>query len=183
MTLGIDVVPIERLRNVLARSAGIEDRLFTPGELAYCDHHEDRVAHLAGTLAAKEAVIKACRLGSLTAFARRIEIIRDADGVPNATVVGSPHHRTSLSISHDGGVAVAVAISDLDGGSPADNTRAKTPRPRPGTNRAPVSTGGGRLRPNTRLLSYMKGDTGPTQAVDPRTLVEADHLTHGTDFP
>ncbi|HEX2235707.1 MAG TPA: 4'-phosphopantetheinyl transferase superfamily protein, partial [Actinomycetota bacterium] len=62
--IGVDVVDIERLRAVLERRPRMEERLFTPAERAYCSGRVNPVEHLAGTLAAKEAVIKALRLGS-----------------------------------------------------------------------------------------------------------------------
>ena len=106
--IGVDVVDVARLRRALERSPGLEDRLFTPSERAYCARARDRVERLAGTLAAKEAVIKALRLGSLPAWGRRIEITRDRDGAPRANVRG---RTVEVSISHDGGVAVAVAVA------------------------------------------------------------------------
>lgn len=107
--LGADVVDIERLRDTLERCPGLHQRLFTEGELAYCDSKADPVVSLAGTLAAKEAVIKALRLGNLPAWARRVEIVRGPGGAPAAHVAG----RTGgfeVSISHDGGMAFAVAL-------------------------------------------------------------------------
>jgi holo-[acyl-carrier protein] synthase len=108
--IGVDVVDVERLRSALQRSPGLEERLFNSAERAYCFSHPDPVVHFAGTLAAKEAVIKALRLGSLAAWARRVEITRDEGGVPSAAVA-SEAHSIAVSISHDGPVAVAVALA------------------------------------------------------------------------
>ncbi len=107
--IGIDVVDIERLRTALARTPALRRRLFTPGELSYCEARPDPVVHLAGTLAAKEAVIKALRLGPLAAWARRIEVTRAPSGAPSARVDGLGS--CAVSISHDAGVAVAVAVA------------------------------------------------------------------------
>ena len=106
--IGIDVVDVARLRTALERSPKLEARLFTPAERAYCRSRRNRVQHLAGTLAAKEAVIKALRLGPLPAWAQRIEVRRSSDGVPSAVVAGT---EVPVSISHDGPVAVAVALA------------------------------------------------------------------------
>jgi len=108
--IGIDAVDIDRLRATLERSPGLRRRLFTTTELGYCASRSDPVRHLAGTLAAKEAVIKAARLGPLVAWSRRIEVDRDGSGVPRATIVGGIHDPIEISISHDGGTAVAVAL-------------------------------------------------------------------------
>jgi holo-[acyl-carrier protein] synthase len=110
--LGVDVVDIERLRSRLERSPRLEHRLFTEAEREYCKDTSDPVVSLAGTLAAKEAVIKALRLGPLVAWAGRIEITRAESGAPRARVeVVPPPGRLEISISHDAGVAVAVAVA------------------------------------------------------------------------
>jgi holo-[acyl-carrier protein] synthase len=86
--LGIDLVTISRLRAALLRSPGLENRLFSEAERAYCRSMPEPARHFAGTLAAKEAVIKAARLGRLVAWARRVEISRDSAGVPSVSVDG-----------------------------------------------------------------------------------------------
>ena len=108
MSVGIDVIGIERFREVLERSPGFKQRYFSAEELAHCGATRDQALHLAGTLAAKEAVMKALRLAPAVAWARRIEITRADDGAPLAQVGDS---RVEISISHDAGVAVAVASS------------------------------------------------------------------------
>jgi phosphopantetheine--protein transferase-like protein len=105
--VGVDVVDIERLRAVLVRAPRIEMRLFSEAERAYCRSHVDPVVSFAGTLAAKEAVIKALELGSLAGCARRVEITRSPSGAPRASVQG---HDVHVSISHDGPVAIAAAL-------------------------------------------------------------------------
>jgi holo-[acyl-carrier protein] synthase len=108
--IGIDVVDVERLRTMLARSPGLEERLFTSEERSYCHGRRDPVVHLAGTLAAKESVIKALGLGSLASWARRIEITRNGTGAPRA-VVSERKAALEVSISHDGGWAVGMALT------------------------------------------------------------------------
>lgn len=108
MSLGVDVVEIERFRSVLERSPGIERRFFTAAERAHCAGSPLR---LAGTFAAKEAVMKALGLTPAPAWARRIEVERDSSGRPAAVVEGAP---VAVSISHDGPVAVAVALAAPD---------------------------------------------------------------------
>jgi holo-[acyl-carrier protein] synthase len=106
--IGIDVVHVARFERLLSRSPAARRRLFTPQEITYCTSQPDAVMRLAGTLAAKEAVIKALGLGPLVAWARRIEIVR-RHGAPTAFV--EELGEVEVSISHDGGVAAAVAIS------------------------------------------------------------------------
>jgi holo-[acyl-carrier protein] synthase len=108
--LGIDVVDVRRLSSVLARSPGLTRRFFTADERAYCESSPDPVLRFAGTLAAKEAVMKALARAPAPAWARRIEIVRRGDGGPEARVDG---RRVAVSISHDAGVAVAVAFAPV----------------------------------------------------------------------
>lgn len=107
--IGIDIVDVPRFRATLERSPGLERRLFTEGERHHCAAKGDRVRSLAGVLAAKEAVIKARGLGSLAAWARRIEITWGSAGGPVARV--DPGDSVSVTISHDGRVAVAAALA------------------------------------------------------------------------
>ena len=106
MSIGIDVVGIDRFRELLERSPGFEQRFFSSEELAHCATTKDKALHLAGTFAAKEAVMKVLRLTPAVAWARRVEISRAVDGAPLARVGDS---EVEVSISHDAGVAVAVA--------------------------------------------------------------------------
>lgn len=109
--LGIDVVDVGRLEALLERAPGVERRLFTKREREYCAARSNPIVHLAGTLAAKEAVMKALRLGPLVAWASRIEIERDGAGVPSVRIHGRPPgEHVAVSISHDGPVAVAIAL-------------------------------------------------------------------------
>lgn len=108
MTLGVDVVEIERFRALLERSPRFAERFFTDEERAHCAGSTPR---LAGTFAAKEAVMKATGLTPAPAWARRIAVRRDADGRPAARV---GDRTVAVSISHDGPVAVAVALAGPD---------------------------------------------------------------------
>ena len=109
--LGIDVVDIERFRAVLTRCPRMPDRFFTAIERAHCRETSDPALHLAGTLAAKEAVMKAMGLTPAPAWARRIEVSHSPTGAPVATVEGT---EISVSLSHDAGVAVAVALGERE---------------------------------------------------------------------
>lgn len=100
MSIGIDVVDVARFEAVLARSPRLAERFFSEEERAH--------PRLAGTFAAKEAVMKALGLTPAPAWARRIRITRLPDGRPEARVDGHPPVR--VSISHDGPVAVAMAL-------------------------------------------------------------------------
>jgi holo-[acyl-carrier protein] synthase len=108
VSLGVDVVEIARFRALLARWPRFADRFFTPEERAHC---EGSPVALAGTFAAKEAVMKAAGLTPAPAWARRIAIERGPSGRPAARVGDKT---VAVSISHDGPVAVAVALAGPD---------------------------------------------------------------------
>jgi holo-[acyl-carrier protein] synthase len=110
VTLGVDLVDIGRLRSSLSASPRLEERLFTKEERLYCAGKPDPIMHLAGTLAAKEAVIKALRLGRLVEWSGRIEISRRASGEPEVSVDGD-RVPLEISISHERRMAVAVALA------------------------------------------------------------------------
>jgi len=107
MSIGVDIVKVDRFRAMLERAPGLATRFFTETELTYCAATADASLHLAGTFAAKEAVMKTLRLAPAPAWARRIEIVRASDGAPVGRVEGRD---IPISISHDAGVAVAVAL-------------------------------------------------------------------------
>ena len=160
--IGIDVVAIPRLREALERQPGLSARLFSPSELDYCHSRADHVRHLAGTLAAKEAVIKTLKLPSLAAAARRVELRRAGDGSPFILIDGE-EQPVAVSITHDGPYAAAVAMKLSEGGGSGGQRR---------------SSSAARLNPY--LVRYMS---------PPGYRPASDHLdlaitsTLGSDFP
>lgn len=116
--LGVDLVPVERAAALLSRhGARFLGRCFVAGEVARAGDP----AHLAGLLAAKEAAFKALGTGWGGGVGwRDVEITRDAAGAPalalhraaaaRAAALGSA--RAHVSISHDGGLAIAVVVLD-----------------------------------------------------------------------
>lgn len=108
--VGVDIASVLRMRELLARYPQAEERFFTAAERAHCRSFTDPPRHFAGTFAAKEAVVKALRLGHIAAWMKGIEIARDESGAPTATVRGRPDP-VALSISHEADTAVAVAVA------------------------------------------------------------------------
>ncbi len=115
--LGLDVVEIARLQAILDGPIGdrFAERVFTPAERDYCGEHFARAVHFAGRFAAKEALVKA--LGAPAGMTwqdmevssggpPRIETSGRAAEALSARGVKSVH----LSLSHDGGLAVAAVI-------------------------------------------------------------------------
>ena len=88
-------------------------KVFTPNEIAYCESFSDPLQRYASTWAAKESVYKAIKQFDTSAIGwKKIEINRSKiAGMP--TVILPAHLKNlelSLSISHDGEYAWAVAL-------------------------------------------------------------------------
>jgi holo-[acyl-carrier protein] synthase len=114
--LGVDLVSVKRVAGMLARHGDrLLGRCFAPGEAVRPEDPQ----HLAGLLAAKEATFKAlgCGWGDGVGW-RDPRVERTDTGAPGLVLSGAAALRgqalgaraTHLSITHDGGVAVAVVI-------------------------------------------------------------------------
>jgi len=99
--IGIDIVDIERFRDIASKKGFIEKN-FTAEEIEYAKKYEDFKKHLAGMWALKEAAKKA------TSIIDPIHIIHDSIGVPSVhrydTFLGTG------SISYTDTIAVAVFL-------------------------------------------------------------------------
>jgi holo-[acyl-carrier protein] synthase len=119
--IGTDLVEIVRVEDLLSRhQERFLSRVFTPAERGDCLDRARPAMHLAARLAAKEAAMKA--LGTGWGFGVRwLDIeIRSGDGTPpnlswtgaagaRAEALGIRH--TLVSLSHDGGYALAVVVA------------------------------------------------------------------------
>ena len=122
--VGLDVVAVARIDDLLARRGErFLDRVFTPAERAACDPRADRSRALAARFAAKEAGMKALGTGWSGGVGwRDFEVTGGAGSPPRLVLSGVAADRARelgadrvhLSLSHDGGVAVAVVV--LEGG-------------------------------------------------------------------
>lgn len=108
MKIGIDCVDIARFKKVRgsARTHFLM-RTFSVAERSYCERHADANTHYASTFAAKEAVLKAL-LGRVALT--DVEIIRSASGAPSVRVRGKKRNDVSVSMTHEAGLACAVAL-------------------------------------------------------------------------
>jgi holo-[acyl-carrier protein] synthase len=117
--LGTDLVEVERFRQALTRRATFAERLFTDAERAYGDEQFDPAESLAARFAAKEAVMKALGAGIGDFEFRDVEIVRAESGEPSVMLTGKARDRAAargvvgwhVSLSHAGGMAMAVAIA------------------------------------------------------------------------
>src|SRR5512132_1617078 len=117
MTVGVDLIEIERIRRALERYPRFRDRCFTAAEQAYCDSRPNPAQHYAARFAGKEAVGKALGFGVARLFAwREIEIAgRPKPSVRLSGRIDAWSRRVGagpivLSMSHSRELASAVCV-------------------------------------------------------------------------
>ena len=118
--IGVDVVDIARLEAALRRTSGLAERLFTGAERSWAAGRQAPAASLAGCFAAKEALAKA--IGAPAGLRwTDAEVVRNAAGRPFLTARGTVAAAAQaqgvggwhLSLSHDGGLCVAMVVAEL----------------------------------------------------------------------
>jgi holo-[acyl-carrier protein] synthase len=119
MTVGLDLIEIERIRRALERYPRFRDRCFTAAEQAYCDSRPNPAQSYAARFAGKEAVGKALGFGVARAFAwRDVEIVgRPKPSVRLSGTLAAWAERIGagpidLSMTHSRDLAGAVAVVD-----------------------------------------------------------------------
>jgi holo-[acyl-carrier protein] synthase len=119
VSVGIDVVLVDRFASALRRTPLLAERLFTEAERTTSSGNPRSAESLAARFAAKEAVAKA--LGAPSGLHwHDCEVVADPDGRPWLTVSGSVAEaaaglditRWHLSLSHDGGIASAMVVAE-----------------------------------------------------------------------
>ena len=115
LSVGIDLLEIERLEQALERRPRLAERLFTDAERAYAAGRARPAQHLAARFCAKESVAKALAM-SAWRF-RDVEIV-GGDGPPEVRLHGGVAERArelgvrvSVSMTHSRRDAAAVAIT------------------------------------------------------------------------
>jgi holo-[acyl-carrier protein] synthase len=118
--IGADIIEIERLRILAEKYPGkFLNKIFTQGEVAYCNLRKNPFPSFAARFAAKEAVLKA--LGTGLAFGirwRDVEIVTEIDQAPKISLhnkaveiaVEKGIGKVLISISHDRDKALAFAL-------------------------------------------------------------------------
>ncbi|MGC9362838.1 MAG: holo-ACP synthase [Candidatus Syntrophosphaera sp.] len=120
--IGSDIVRVERIRRLLEKYPSFTQRVFTPGEIAYCAGKADAAQSYAARFAAKEAMMKALGTGwDRGVNFRDIEVAKGATGRPGIRLhgrageirqelgIGAIH----LSLSHEREYALAFVVLEL----------------------------------------------------------------------
>jgi len=120
VSIGIDIVEVYRISETIERTPRFVERVFTPGERAYCDEKGAAAAQsYAARFAAKEACVKALKTGWRGKITwQDLEVSRDALGAPRLDLKGEAlglfekmgADRIHLSMSHTAEHAIAQVI-------------------------------------------------------------------------
>jgi holo-[acyl-carrier protein] synthase len=118
--IGTDIVAIDRFQQFLDKgNTALISRLFTPAERTCCESRKDAASCMAARFAAKEAFLKALGTGLREGISwQEMEIANDVLGKPELKLSGKALEffeaqniqHIHLSLSHDGGNAVAMVV-------------------------------------------------------------------------
>ena len=89
--IGTDIVNIKRIDKILKKkNSNFKNRIFSSGEIIYCDNKKNPSSYYAKRFAAKEALSKALGTGIRKGINfRDIEILNDSFGKPSINLKGS----------------------------------------------------------------------------------------------
>jgi len=118
--LGLDIAEIDRIEAAIKRhGAPFLERIYTAGEVRYCEKHKNKYERYAARFAAKEAAMKALGTGWSNGVRwRDIEVVRAASGKPSLKLEGKAGEvatklgvkNIALTITHSGNLALAEVI-------------------------------------------------------------------------
>jgi holo-[acyl-carrier protein] synthase len=118
MQIGVDIIEIPRIGHLLKKYPNFRYRVFTDGEIAYCENKRHPVQHYAARFAAKESIMKAFgSSGPKHLHWKDLEILVSSSGEPLVQLHGEIKvagdelgiKEVAVSLSHCKEYAVAVA--------------------------------------------------------------------------
>ncbi|MEO6805264.1 MAG: holo-ACP synthase [Edaphobacter sp.] len=120
--LGTDLIETRRVEESIARfGERFLERIFTAGEIAYCQRKKNAAESFAARFAAKEAGAKALGTGiSRGVTWKEFEVRREASGRPTLHMSGRAAElaeaigvkRVQLSLTHSRELALAVVVAE-----------------------------------------------------------------------
>ena len=116
---GTDIIEVSRIKSVMERDIGFREKIFTPGEIAYCETKKHKYENYAARFSAKEAFLKA--IGTGWRFGIRfadIDVYHDEYGKPLIKLTGKAEQlakdegisKIHVSLSHLKEMATAIVI-------------------------------------------------------------------------
>lgn len=124
IAIGVDLVEISRIEEVFTRRGErFRRRVFTEGEISYCERRASKLASYAARFAAKEAVMKALGTGWSGGVGwKDIEVVSGPSGAPMIQLHRSALERMReigatralVSLTHSGKLAIAQVVLEGD---------------------------------------------------------------------
>lgn len=119
LDIGVDIIEIERVRNILENNPRFLDKIFTKNEIDYFESKGFKAETIAGNFAAKEAISKSIGTGIRNYNFSDIEVLRNDLGKPVVKTYNNLRQicidysvlEIKVSISHCKEYAVANAIT------------------------------------------------------------------------
>ena len=122
---GIDIIEVNRIQKVLERDIGFREKIFTRGEIDYCEEKKNKYQHYAARFSAKEAFLKAIGTGwRFGIHFADIEVYHDEYGKPLIRLYGKAQEHVQsnaitnmhVSLSHLKEMACAVVVLEKEDG-------------------------------------------------------------------
>ena len=120
--IGTDIIEIQRIKDAVKKNERFLRRVFTPGEISYCESKSNPYPSLAARFAAKEGASKALGTGIGQISWTEIEVTINQAGKPNiilhgkalelAEDLGIKDIHVTLSHSKEYGVAMVIMEGD-----------------------------------------------------------------------
>jgi holo-[acyl-carrier protein] synthase len=122
---GTDIIEVSRIQAVMEKDIGFREKIFTPGEIAYCETKKFKYQNYAARFSAKEAFMKA--IGTGWRFGIRfadIDVYHDEYGKPLIALHGKAEElarmegisKIHVSLSHVKDIATAIVIVEAERG-------------------------------------------------------------------
>ncbi|MGX4601494.1 holo-ACP synthase [Faecalimicrobium sp. JNUCC 81] len=119
LDIGVDIIEIERVRNILENNPRFLDKIFTNNEIDYFKSKGFKAETIAGNFAAKEAISKSIGTGIRNYNFNDIEVLRNNLGKPVVKTYNNLRQicidynvlEIKVSISHCKEYAVANAMT------------------------------------------------------------------------
>jgi holo-[acyl-carrier protein] synthase len=117
--IGTDIIETGRIQTVMERDLGFREKIFSAGEISYCEAKKNKYQHYAARFSAKEAFMKALGTGWRDGIRFvEIEVIHDPLGKPLIRLSGKAKEiaeqegisKFHITISHIKEIATATVI-------------------------------------------------------------------------
>jgi holo-[acyl-carrier protein] synthase len=121
--IGTDIIEVSRIHAVMEKDIGFREKIFTSGEIAYCETKKYKYENYAARFSAKEAFMKA--IGTGWRFGIRfadIEVYHDEFGKPLIRLHGKADElgkiegisKIHVSLSHVKEMAIAIVTVEKE---------------------------------------------------------------------